>query len=626
MDGFKQNVPIVMAFLKTNGFSHSVISLHKCCYEDLRRYLSDSMLEYSGKTAYHWIELNKQRWNYRKFTGYRHCIDQLEDVFQYGAISPDHLGPRASAYSLLNTHYKSILDSFLETVKLDDRYRIACSRFLLHLQINGIDSISYLNYDLILKFHTDDYHSSSKSKDIYEDHIRSLLRYLAEKGICGIGLSLTLNKLLIHKIIRIPDQVIMDFDDDPQKCKKISCNVISVFLLEMEKNRYKATVLKASKHILTLLYIFADMHNTALSIRLLWYWFDTIKPMLGSGWMQHRRTLCQFLEYLNSGKIVTKITGNPKTVKTIDKLPGWQSGPLKEYLCLLKREGRRESTVAMHRSSNIRFCKYLQRVGLKSFSEVSRTVLQDFHLQDLHSTPEGKAAYNCRIRGFLIYLYEQKLVTDPYLYKALPTIVSQSTTLVNTLSKEEVAKIWAVDPESLGPKALRDYAMVCIGLTMGFRASDITSLRFENVDWKEKSIRIVQQKTGRLITMPMPVKTGNILFRYMRDGRPSSEEPYIFIRHEAPYDRIQRGVCRNALKRFLSIPRNGSCSFHSVRKTFATQLLDGKTKLELISDSLGHSTDSTVHKYLSLDEERMRSCALSLEDTGISYKGGVFHV
>ena len=50
------------------------------------------------------------------------------------------------------------------------------------------------------------------------------------------------------------------------------------------------------------------------------------------------------------------------------------------------------------------------------------------------------------------------------------------------------------------------------------------------------------------------------------------------------------------------------------------------TKLELISDSLGHSTNGTVHKYLSLDEERMRFCALSLEDTGISYKGGVFHV
>ena len=629
MEGFKQNAAAVMAFLKTNSFSHSIISLHKCCYEDLQRYLSDSMIEYSGETAYRWIESNRQNWNYRKFTGYRHCIDQLEDVFQYGAISLDHLGPRASAYSLLNDYYKSILDPFLETepAKFDDSYRISCSRFLLYLQTNSIDSISCLNYDLILKFHAEDYHRSSKSKDIYEDHIRRLLRYLAEKGMCGIGLSLALNRLLIHKIIRIPDHVIMDYrDDDPKSCKKIAWDVISDFLSEMEKTRYKATVLKASKHILTLLYIFTDMHKTALSTRLLWYWFDAVRPTLGTGWMQHRRALCQFLEYLNSGQIVTKITGDPKAVKTIDKLPEWQSGPLKEYLCLLKREGREESTIAMQRSSNIRFCKYLQRVGLKNFSEVSRTVLKDFHLQDLHSTPEGKAAYNCRIRGFLIYLYEQELVKDPYLYKVLPTIVSQSTTLVQTLSKEEVAAIWAVNPESLGPKALRDYAMVCIGLTMGFRASDIASLRFENIDWKGKSIRIVQQKTGRLITMPMPVKTGNILFRYLRDGRPSSEEPYIFIRHEAPYDRIQRGACRRALKRFLSIPPNGSCSFHSVRKTFATQLLSGSTKLELISDSLGHSTNGTVHKYLSLDEERMRFCALSLEDTGISYKGGVFHV
>ena len=48
------------------------------------------------------------------FTGYRHCIDQLEDVFQYGAISLDHLGSRASAYSLLNGYYKSILDPFAE--------------------------------------------------------------------------------------------------------------------------------------------------------------------------------------------------------------------------------------------------------------------------------------------------------------------------------------------------------------------------------------------------------------------------------------------------------------------------------------------------------------------------------
>ena len=208
--------------------------------------------------------------------------------------------------------------------------------------------------------------------------------------------------------------------------------------------------------------------------------------------------------------IVTAVTGNPNSVKSIDLLPAWEQEPLNAYLELLRREGWRTSTIAMQRSSNIRLCKYLQQIGISSFADISQTTLKDFNLQDIYSTPEGKAAYNCRIRSFLIYLYEENLITDPYLYKALPTFTSPKTALVQTLSKEDVATIWAVDPESLRPKALREYAMVCIGLTMGFRASDISSLRFENVDWKEKSIRIVQQKTGKILAIPIPIKTVNI--------------------------------------------------------------------------------------------------------------------
>lgn len=75
----------------------------------------------------------------------------------------------------------------------------------------------------------------------------------------------------------------------------------------------------------------------------------------------------------------------------------------------------------------------------------------------------------------------------------------------------------------------------------------------------------------------------------------------------------------------MSIPYNECCKFHSLRKTFATQLLEGNTKVELISDSLGHSTNETVHKYLSLDEKRMRLCALSMAETNIVYKGGAFN-
>ena len=625
MKQFETSVNTVMSFLKEENFSASVISLHRLCYQSIGEYLSCNMLQYAPNIGYQWIEMHHDCWNYRKYTGYKHCIDQLNDVFLTGKVSIEHLAPRHSSYNLLSSNYKVILDTFIsDTNCTDDRYRIACSRFLYYLQNNNIHDISELTYEAVMRFHYEDYHRVQKSKDTYENLVRVFLRYLASINLCDIGLSLALNKLLINKIILIPPEALQEF-----KCNENTFEVswvrIRNFVSELKNSRYGKTVINSSEHILTLLYIFLQMHQVKLNERLLWYWYDNVQPLLGSNYKQHRRSLCQFMEYMKNGVIITSVIGDPNAISSIDVMPDWIVTPLKSYLELLKREGWQKSTVNMHRSSNLRFCKYLLKIGIRSFSDVTPEVINSFNLQDEHSTPEGKAAYNCRIRCFIIYLYEQKLIDNAYLYKALPTFASNKASIVQTLSKEDVSTIWSVNPELLSPKALRDYAMVCIGLTMGFRSCDIVSLRFDNINWKNKSICIIQQKTGKLITMPMPVKTGNIIYRYIRDARPKSQEPYIFIRHEAPYDRIQRGVCRSALKRFLNLSSESKCKFHIVRKTFATQLLEGNVRTTLISDSLGHSTENTVHKYLSLDESRMRLCAISMSEAGISYEGGIFH-
>ena len=625
MEQYKSNVAAVMEYLKDEGFSASTISLHKLCYQGLGNFLVATDQTYSFDAASQWIAANQSFWNYRKYTGYKHCIQQLEDVCRTGSILADHLCFRKPPYGLLCTDFRSILDSFISDCgyKDDDRYRISCARFLLYLQDSGLHNIEGMGYGLVLKFHEEDHHVSQKSKDVYEELIRVFLRHLATTGKCPFGLSLALNKLIIPQIIRLsdaelrgctsPDDLVLAWDD------------VLRFLSRMEAARYGSTVLKSSKHILTLLYIFLDMHHSGLNVALVWRWFHKVESLLGANRKQHRRTLCQFLVFLDTGTIITDMTGDPGKKDPIETIPEWGKAPLSEYLALLKREGWQPSTIAMQRSSNLRFCRYLNGIGIRHFNDVTPEIVKEFNMQDEHGTPEGKAAYNCRIRSFIIYLYEQGLVNDPYLYKALPTMTSPRTSIVKTLSKEDVASIWSVDIDALSPKELRDYAIVCVGLSMGFRASDIISLRFRDIDWKLRSISIVQRKTGKALTMPMPVKTGNILFRYIRDGRPESGSPYIFIRHEAPYDGVKRGVCRSALKRFIAPVDGNGCSFHIVRKTFATNLLTGSVNVELISDSLGHSTDGTVHKYLSLDEKRMRMCPLSLAEAGIPYKGGAFH-
>ncbi|MCR5338157.1 MAG: tyrosine-type recombinase/integrase [Lachnospiraceae bacterium] len=625
MEQFKSNVAAIMKYLKAKGYSASTISLHKLCYQGLKDFLVETDQPFSFSVASQWISDNQSFWTYRKYTGYKHCIQQLEDVYRTGSILSEHLCVQKPPYDLLGTDFKSILNCFISNCGYegDDRYRISCARFLLFLQNNGLQAIEDLGYELVLRFHVEDLHVSRKSKDVYEDLIRVFLRYLATTEKCPFGLSLALNKLIIPQIIRLSEAELRDCTTPDDHV--LSWDDVLRFLSAMEAARYGSTVLKSSKHILALLYIFLDMHHSGLNDTLMWRWFHRAEPLLGANRKQHRRTLCQFLVFLDTGTIITDVTGDPRKVNPMMALPEWERIPLSEYLVLLEREGWQPSTIAMQRSSNLRFCRYLNCIGIRHFNDVTPEIVKEFNLQDKHETPEGKAAYNCRIRSFIIYLYEQGLLEDPYLYKALPTMASPRTSIVKTLSKEDVASIWSVDPDMLSPKELRDYAIVCIGLSMGFRASDIISIRFADIDWKLRRISIVQRKTGKALAMPMPVRPGNILFRYIRDGRPKSNSPYIFIRHEAPYGRVQCGVCRSALKRFIASVDSKGCSFHIVRKTFATSLLTGRVNVELISDSLGHSTGRTVHKYLSLDEERMRMCPLSLAEAGIPYKGGAFH-
>lgn len=626
MEQFDKNVSRLINYLEHEKFSYSVIYNHKECYGEFRKYIYERNLLYSSVTVDEWINENSDSWNYRRVTSWNLFMKQLEDFYNLGYIHLDHLGPRASAYALLSEEFKKTLDDFIlnnHPKTDDDRYRISCSRFLLYLQNNGLQSLSQLTCELLVRFHEEDYHKSHRSKDAYEELIRVMLRYFAQDNVIPLACALTLNKLLIPQIIVINEYELRLFNSIDGH--KITWQLIEQFICELQNLKYSNTNIKASKNILTLLYIFLEMHHLLLSKELLWMWFEKVKPAKGSSWKQHRRSLYQFFIYTNTGTIVATMTGNPSYVSSIDKLPEWYRTPLMTYLNLLFREGWQPSTISMHRSSCVRFGKYLVGVGLNNVSEITHDNLKDFNLVDKHSTPEGKMAYNCRIRSFLIYLFEEGLHTNPLLYKALPTISAPRTAIVQTLSEEDIKNIWSVKPEKLSSKELRDYAIVCLGLTMGFRASDIVALTFDNINWKQCTISLIQQKTGKSITMPMPIKTGNVIYKYLRDGRPDSSDNHLFILHEAPYGAVHRSVCGNALKRFR-VNSSESRQFHITRKTFATSLLEAKTKPELISDSLGHRTDSTVHKYLSLDDERMRECSISMTDIGIPLKGGICHV
>ena len=51
------------------------------------------------------------------------------------------------------------------------------------------------------------------------------------------------------------------------------------------------------------------------------------------------------------------------------------------------------------------------------------------------------------------------------------------------------------------PIGKRNYAIIMMAACLGMRDSDITNLRFENIDWEKSTISFFQKKTNKFLVL-----------------------------------------------------------------------------------------------------------------------------
>lgn len=224
----------------------------------------------------------------------------------------------------------------------------------------------------------------------------------------------------------------------------------------------------------------------------------------------------------------------------------------------------------------------------------------------------------CRQVGAYLHWLSLHGITAQDFSVLLPDFKRTPAKLPQTWTEEEIDRILKViDTES--PTGKRNYAMFLLMARTGLRVSDIVSLKFSNIDWKNNSISLVQQKTGNNLGLPLSKELGMAIISYLRNGRPQSTSDFIFIRHIAPYGALD---CHNnfnpELRKYMR--RAGITLFserhagvHTFRHSFATNMLKAETSLQDISQILGHSDINVTETYLRVDVEQLRLCALNLE-------------
>lgn len=220
------------------------------------------------------------------------------------------------------------------------------------------------------------------------------------------------------------------------------------------------------------------------------------------------------------------------------------------------------------------------------------------------------------VRGFANYLIENNLITfDMRLLLQIPSPTHRRYSSGFTLAEAEMI---AAAPDRATECGKRDYAIIMLAKNTGLRAIDILGLKFSDVDWNRKELRIIQHKTSIPLTLPLGNSVCNALADYILQSRPKSESPFVFLRTRPPYNPLKSWsgysiVQRNAIAAGLewdSTKRNG---MHSFRRGLGHWMLEAEIPLEIISEVLGHSNSDSTKPYLALHISHLGKCPLNLD-------------
>jgi len=351
-------------------------------------------------------------------------------------------------------------------------------------------------------------------------------------------------------------------------------------------------------------------------------WLEAVKPGLPRHkFLAFRRSLALVEEAARNGSVTnTRFSYDDARAKS--RVPECYRQLLDAYIERRRQDGCQRSTLCMASNACTRFLLFLQSRNITDVGLISPEIVKDYQAQVEHRTAEGKNAYIRTVRGFVRFLAARKMVPETLEF-AFATEKAPRTSIVTTLSKQQTDSIRLFAERSRTASELRSAAMTMLALRMGLRSIDICNLRLSDVSWKSRTISIVQKKTGAPLTLPFPVGVGNLLARYITEGRPECDEPNVFITLRHPYTRLaSRRSCYESSLAVLGRKTTHTevRGLHVARRTFASNLLRAGNPVSTISSTLGHSSEESVDEYLATDEERMRQCGIGL--SGIEIKEG----
>ena len=279
----------------------------------------------------------------------------------------------------------------------------------------------------------------------------------------------------------------------------------------------------------------------------------------------------------------------------------------RRYVRYLRLErGYSENTVEAYTHDIDYLLNYLRNENLKT-EDVKLDNLENFAamIYEFGIASSSQARILCGVRSFFKYLVISGILKDdPSELLEAPTVGEH---LPEVLSTEEIDRMEAAIDLSKW-EGQRNKAIIELLFSCGLRVSELVSLKFNDIFEREKFLRIIGKgDKERLVPISDSALHEIKLWLYDRNLMKikPGEQDYVFLNRRGAH--LTRTMILIMIKRTAEEAGiTKTVSPHTLRHSFATELLKGGADLRAIQEMLGHENIKTTQIYTHIDITTLR--------------------
>jgi len=279
---------------------------------------------------------------------------------------------------------------------------------------------------------------------------------------------------------------------------------------------------------------------------------------------------------------------------------------IEKYISYISGErGLAKNSIESYKRDLYQFLEFVQEaMGIKDVENIRRADIREYVSALIQYGFSKKSVERklSALRGFFKYLKRiQVISSNPVLGIQNPKEERYLPMVIPEKRINEMLDNWI--PESI--MEARDKSIIELMYSSGLRASEVISLKWENLDLKTMELR-VKGKGGKERIVPLGKRAREALEVYVNFlGDKLNKSNFIFL------NRFGKKLSRKGLwliikKRFETMALMYGVHPHTLRHSFATHLLNHGADLRSIQELLGHASLATTSIYTNLSIQSLR--------------------